>query len=121
MSAAIRGASSGADLILDYAWGTVALAALQAGNRLVRLVQIGDRAGADITLPAQLMRSLGATIVGFMPLHYGPDATSQAYRTLTDWAAAGKITVEFENVPLAEVADAWERAPHTRHKLLLVP
>ena len=121
LGSAIRQASSGADVVLDYTWGTAASAALRAGNRLVRLVQIGDRAGSEITLPAQLLRSLGATIVGFMPLHYGPDATSQAYRTLTGWAAAGKITVEFENVPLAEVADAWERAPHTRHKLVLVP
>ncbi|WP_128644662.1 zinc-binding dehydrogenase [Rhodococcus sp. BS-15] len=121
LGSAIRQASSGADVVLDYTWGTAASAALRAGNRLVRLVQIGDRAGSEITLPAQLLRSLGATIVGFMPLHYGPDATSQAYRTLTDWVAAGKITVEFESVPLAEVADAWERAPHTRHKLVLLP
>ena len=84
-------------------------------------MQIGDRAGADITVPAQLLRSLGASIVGFMPMHYGPDATSQAYRTLTDWAVTGQIAVEYENVPLAEVAGAWERAPRTRHKLVLVP
>ncbi|MGF0310401.1 quinone oxidoreductase family protein [Rhodococcus sp. IEGM1428] len=121
MSSAIRQASSGADVVVDYAWGAVALAALRAGNRLVRLVQIGDRAGAEITVPAQLMRSLGASIVGFMPMHYGPDATSQAYRTLTDWAVTGQLAVEYENVPLAEVASAWERAPRTRHKLVLVP
>ncbi|OZE34549.1 MULTISPECIES: zinc-binding dehydrogenase [unclassified Rhodococcus (in: high G+C Gram-positive bacteria)] len=121
LGSAIRQASSGADVVLDYTWSTVASAALRAGNRLVRLVQIGDRAGAEITLLAQLLRSLGATVVGFMPLHYGPDATSQAYRTLTDWAAAGEITVEYENVPLAEVASAWKRAPLTRHKLILVP
>jgi NADPH:quinone reductase-like Zn-dependent oxidoreductase len=118
---AIRQASSGADLILDYAWGTVALAALQAGNRLVRLVQVGDRAGAVITVPAQLMRSLGASIHGFRPIHYGPEAVAQSYRTLTDWAAAGELTVNFETVPLADVANAWERAPRTRHKLVLVP
>ncbi|QIH99147.1 zinc-binding dehydrogenase [Rhodococcoides fascians A21d2] len=121
LSTAIGQASSGADVIVDYTWGAVALAALRAGNRLVRLVQIGDRAGAEVTVPAQLLRSLGASIVGFMPMHYGPDATSQAYRTLTDWAVSGRIAVEYENVPLAEVASAWERAPRTRHKLVLVP
>ncbi|KQU56221.1 hypothetical protein ASG84_20900 [Rhodococcus sp. Leaf278] len=121
LSSAIRQASSGADVVVDYAWGTVALAALHAGNRLVRLVQIGDRAGAETTVPAQLMRSLGASILGFMPLHYGQGATSQAYRTLTGWAVAGRIAVEYENMPLAEVANAWERAPRTRHKLVLVP
>lgn len=121
LSSAIRHASAGADVVVDYTWGTVALAALRAGNRLVRLVQVGDRAGAEVTLPAQLLRSLGATVVGFMPLHYGPEATAQAYRTLTDWAVAGRITVEYENVPLAEVASAWKRAPLTRHKLILVP
>ncbi|MEO5874994.1 MAG: zinc-binding dehydrogenase, partial [Streptosporangiaceae bacterium] len=57
------------DVIVDYTWGAPAAAALRAGATGVRLVQVGDRAGQQLTVPAQLMRSLGASIHGFMPIH----------------------------------------------------
>lgn len=121
LGAAIGEASSGADIIVDFTWGTVASAALRAGNQGVRLVQVGDRAGTEITIPAQLMRSLGASVHGFMPIHHGPEALAQSYRVLTELVEAGRITVEYEDVPLADVARAWDRAPRARHKLVLVP
>lgn len=121
LTAAIRDASGGVDVILDYTWGTVALAALRAGNRGVRSIQIGDRAGADITIPAQLMRALGATVAGFMPIHHGPQAVVDAYRRISDWAAEGKLRIEYEEVPLSDVEKAWSRASSVRHKLVLAP
>jgi len=45
-----------------------------------------------------------------------------AYRTLVEHAVAGRITVETERLPLAQVADAWERVQGSAHrKLVLVP
>lgn len=121
LTEALREASGGVDIILDYTWGGVALAALRAGNRGVRSVQIGERAGADITIPAQLMRALGATITGFMPIHYGQETMRDAYRRVSEWAGEGRIILDFEEVPLADVESAWTRASSVRHKLVLVP
>nr|WP_296774358.1 zinc-binding dehydrogenase [Rhodococcus sp. (in: high G+C Gram-positive bacteria)] len=122
LTGAIREASGGGvDVILDYTWGEVAAAALHAGNQGVRSIQIGERAGANITIPAQLMRALGATVSGFMPIHYGQAAMREAYSRIGDWVAEGKVAIEYENLPLADVERAWAMASGARHKLVLVP
>ncbi|RBO82482.1 quinone oxidoreductase family protein [Nocardia puris] len=122
LTEAIRRASGGGvDIVVDYTWGDPAVAALAAGNPGVRLVQVGDRAGASASLPAQVLRSLGATVVGFMPVHHGPEAMTRSYRQLAEWADRGELRVDCERVPLAEVARAWERSARVRHKIVLVP
>ena len=92
-----------------------------AGKPGVRLIHVGDRAGQDAPVPGALLRSLGATISGFLPVWSGPEAIATAYRRLCEAAAAGELDVPTESVPLAEVAQAWARYPSTRHKLVLVP
>ncbi|WP_081706483.1 zinc-binding dehydrogenase [Nocardia sp. CNY236] len=121
LTATIREASGGVDVIVDYAWGESAVAALAAGSPGVRLVQVGESAGATAALPAQLLRSVGASVTGFMPVHHGPEAMMRAYRQLVVWADRGDLTVDYELVPLADVAAAWERSAAARHKLVLVP
>jgi NADPH:quinone reductase-like Zn-dependent oxidoreductase len=120
LAAAIKKAG-GADVIVDYLWGEPATTALTAGRPGVRLVHVGDRAGAEAPVPGALLRSLGATITGFLPVWSGPAAVADAYRRLCEAAATGRLDVPTETVPLAEVADAWARYPTTRHKLVLVP
>ncbi|MDO3646204.1 quinone oxidoreductase family protein [Nocardia mangyaensis] len=121
LTAAIREASGGVDVIVDYTWGEPALAALAAGNTGVRLVQVGDRAGATATLAAQQLRSLGASVTGFMPVHHGPEAMTRAYQQLISWADRADLTVDYELIPLSDVTAAWERSGAVRHKLVLVP
>lgn len=100
LSSAIRHASSGADVVVDYTWGTVALAALRAGNRLVRLVQVGDRAGAEVALPAQLLRSIdaarypGAAAPDFCMLTTSPTAHGEVRRHSTTWSCCAANTTE---------------------------
>ena len=63
---------AGFDVILDYLWGepTEALLAVlsktefAAATRETRLVQVGESAGAKITLPAAVLRSAPVTILG---------------------------------------------------------
>jgi NADPH:quinone reductase-like Zn-dependent oxidoreductase len=114
-------AAGGVDVVIDYVWGQPAATALTAGKPGVRLVHVGDRAGAESPVPGALIRSLGATITGFLPVWSGPAAVATAYRRLCEAAAAGHLDVPTETVPLAEVAQAWARYPGTRHKLVLVP
>ena len=120
LAAAVR-AAGGVDVIVDYLWGQPAATALTAGKPGVRLVHVGDRAGPDAPVPGALLRSLGATISGFLPVWSGPEAISTAYRRLCEAAAAGQLDVPTESVPLADVARAWARYPTTRHKLVLIP
>lgn len=120
LAGALREAG-GVDVIVDYLWGQPAATALTAGKPGVRLVHVGDRAGAEAPVPGALLRSLGATITGFLPVWSGPAAMATAYRQLGEAAAAGHLDVPTEAVPLADVAAAWARYPGTRHKLVLVP
>jgi NADPH:quinone reductase-like Zn-dependent oxidoreductase len=109
------------DVIIDYTWGAPAEAALRAAGSNTRLIQVGDRAGDDITVNAKTIRDTGAAILGFMPLHAGPVAMRSAYQQLVEWTVAGELDVEVEQVPLSEVATAWPRERTERHRLVLVP
>ncbi|OLR92363.1 quinone oxidoreductase family protein [Actinokineospora bangkokensis] len=109
------------DVVVDYTWGAPAEAALRAIATNGRLAQVGDRAGGTITVPSQVMRSTGAAVFGFMPTHAGPRVMAESYRRLLGWGAAGELDVRVEELPLSEVAAAWERERTSRHKLVLVP
>ena len=114
-------AAGGVDVIVDYLWGEPATTALQAGKPGVRLVHVGDRAGAQAPVPGALLRSLGATITGFLPIWSGQPAVAAAYQRLCEVAASGQLDVPVETMPLAEVEQAWARYPSVRHKLVLIP
>jgi NADPH2:quinone reductase len=107
------------DVIVDYIAGPPAEAALRAGAPGVRLVQIGERAGDRIDIPAALLRAKGATVYGFMMTHAGQSAVTAAYHDMAQHAAAGRLKVDVEEHSLSEVADLWERA--SRKKLVLRP
>jgi NADPH2:quinone reductase len=51
-----------------------------------------------------------------------PEVKHAAYRAMCDHAAAGRLKVEYEELPLDDVAAAWERQAASPHvKLILVP
>jgi hypothetical protein len=72
-----------------------------------------------ITLPAQVLRSSGLELsgsgAGTIPL----EAVMAALPQFIDRAASGEFRVGVEQVPLAEVADAWRRDQHGRRLVLL--
>jgi NADPH:quinone reductase-like Zn-dependent oxidoreductase len=110
------------DVVVDPLWGEPAVAALQAGTEGVRLVQIGQSAGAEATLPSAAIRGKLASILGHTNLRVPFDVLSAAYGALAEHAAAGRISVETEVLPLAEVQAAWERQTSgPGRKLVLTP
>jgi NADPH2:quinone reductase len=66
-------------------------------------------AGAELTLPAPLIRSVSLDVRGFSVAHPPVELRREAYLRLTDHAARGDVRVDVERVPLAGVAAAWER------------
>jgi NADPH:quinone reductase-like Zn-dependent oxidoreductase len=91
-------------------------------GRLARFVQVGVLAGAEATLDAGVVRQKSLAILGYANYHVPRDERHAAYLRLAGHAAAGRIAVDFERLPLEQVARAWERqlagAPS---KLVLVP
>jgi NADPH2:quinone reductase len=122
LAAALRGATGGADVIIDPLWGEPALAAMNAAAHGARHVQLGQMASLALELPAPLVRGKALNVLGFAFFHAPIEVRRDAYARLMDLAAAGELQVDVERVPLSEVHAAWERqreGPDT--KLVVVP
>jgi len=123
LTQAFREAAGGdVDVVHDPLWGPPAAAALDALGFGGRLVQLGQSAGAEATFASVPIRGRHLDIRGYMNFSVPADVRRDAYRALVEHAAAGRIEVEVERVPLRDVADAWERVQRSAHrKLVLVP
>ncbi len=121
--------SSHFDIVLDYLWGhptEVLLDALtghdmRAVSSRVRLIEIGEMAGAAVNLPAAVLRSSGVEIYGsggggVVPLQ----AIFEAIPKVWSLAAQGKLRIDIEKVPLAEVGNVWPQDSKGR-RIVLVP
>ena len=95
--------------IVDMLWGQPALAAIQAGAPGWRLVQIGQSAGAEVSVPSAAIRGKVGEIYGFTDFAVPPREFSEHYLRLVGHAAAGEIVFDIETYAFEQVAEAWER------------
>jgi NADPH2:quinone reductase len=110
------------DVVVDPLWGEPAVLALRALSPFGRLAQIGQSAGAEASVPSGLVRGKPATIVGHTNVAIPRDVRQRALGTMLEHAAAQRLTVDYETVPLDDVTRAWEvQASSPRRKLVLVP
>lgn len=121
-------AAQGIDVVIDYLWGRpteLLLEALAKGfrasaTRPTRLVEVGSSAGQTITLPGATLRSIDLKLLGSgfgsVPL----DQVLRAIPTLFSMAAAGRLHVDTEPVPLADVEAAWTRVEKGRRIVFTV-
>jgi NADPH:quinone reductase-like Zn-dependent oxidoreductase len=123
LTAALREAAGGdVDVVHDPLWGAPAAAAVEALGVGGRLVQLGQSAGAEATFSSVPIRGRHLNVLGYFNALVPPDVRRDGYRTLVEQAIAGRIAVDVERLPLAQVADAWERVQRSAHrKLVLVP
>jgi NADPH:quinone reductase-like Zn-dependent oxidoreductase len=118
---------SGFDVIIDYLWGRPTEALLAAITREefavvkseIRLVQVGESAGATISLPAAVLRSTPLSILGTagIPPY---DMLMDAFQQVLTRAASGELRIDVEKVPLDQVEDAWRRDVPSR-RIVLIP
>jgi NADPH:quinone reductase-like Zn-dependent oxidoreductase len=121
-------AASGIDVVVDYLWGRpteLLLEALATGFRAssthrTRLVEVGTNAGLTITLPGAILRSVDLTLMGSgfgaAPL----DRILAGISSLFSLAAAGKLRIDAEPVPLSDVEAAWNRVEKGRRIVFTV-
>jgi NADPH:quinone reductase-like Zn-dependent oxidoreductase len=124
-----REAGKGYDVVIDYIWGhpTEALIAAITGDDTqaepvrTRLIQVGEMAGANISLPAGALRSSGLEIYGSGGGSVPHSAIFEAFQQVMALAAEGKLHVDVEPIPLAEVESAWQRQDLGGRRLVIVP
>lgn len=116
------------DVVLDYLWGQPAEFLLQAiaqkglshTARRIRYVQIGNSAGATITLPAATLRSSGLELLGS---GFGSASLEEIMKAVGDlFEEAAKMPFESPTkaVPLREIESAWS-AKEEGTRLVFVP
>ena len=119
---------NGWDLIIDYLWGhptevlikTLIRHDAEGRDLHTRLVQVGDMAGPDITLPAAALRSAGLEIVGMgTGTGGGREDFATAIRELYDLLRTGALQVDIDRVPLDRVAEVWHREHRGRRPVII--
>jgi NADPH2:quinone reductase len=120
--------ASGYDIILDFLWGrpTELLIATLVPDTLgfakgkIRLVQIGEKAGSHITLPANSLRTSGLTMIG-AGAGLTPEAVAEGTNQVWDWIKTGKLHADIERVSLRDVERAWKRVDVHGKRLVIIP
>lgn len=109
-------------LVIDPICGPGSQAAMRTLAYGGRLVQIGGAAAPATTLESATVRSKILSILGYTNNASTNEQKAQALTTVLEHAAAGRITIDRETLPLARAGEAWQRQvafPH--HKLILTP
>ena len=118
------------DVVLDYLWGHVTEVLIHAltghdataVSSRVRIVEIGEMAGADIRLPAAALRSSGIELYGSGGGGIVPhQAIFDAFPQLWSLAANGKLRMDLETVPLTEIEMVWEKQNSQGRRIVLIP
>ena len=112
----------GPEIVIDPLWGEPLAAALEVAGTGARVVNIGQSAGPETTIRSADVRGKQLDILGYSNFAAPPDVLAREYLRLLEHAAAGDVRVDVEQVPLAEVAQAWRRqAEGAGRKLVIVP
>ncbi len=127
---AFRGEITGAgvDVVLDYLWGAPAEAMLAAiaqkglshKTSRVRFVQVGNSAGATITLAAATLRSSGLELIGS---GFGSASLAQVFAAVGEFfqeAAKTPFEVEIKMAALKDVEGVWN-APEAGGRVVFRP
>lgn len=108
ISAAFGG--EGPTVVIDPLWGAPLTAALTAAAPGVRVVQVGQSAGAEATLTSNAVRGKQAEIYGYSNYRVPREVFERSYRELLDHAAAGRVKLDAVEIYRFErLQDAWAR------------
>ncbi|WP_230860739.1 quinone oxidoreductase family protein [Actinoplanes aureus] len=110
VAARLRAAADGPlDLVLDPVFGVPAAAALRVLRPGGRLVNLGSSAAPTAPFDSASLRSGSLRILGYTNNALTVAERAESLTVVADHAAAGRLAVTHEVVPLEQVTDAWTR------------
>ncbi|HTP08293.1 MAG TPA: zinc-binding alcohol dehydrogenase family protein [Anaerolineae bacterium] len=123
-----REAGKGYDVILDFLWGhptevliqTLVPSELSSARGRIRLVQIGEKAGATISLSADSLRTSGLEIFGGAA-GLTPEAMGEGVEQVYDLIRSRALQMEIEQVPLKDIESVWKRADFEGKRIIVIP
>jgi len=115
-------ASEGVDVILDYLSGPIAETALSLLRVGGRLVHIGSTIAPTFPVTGGVLRKSSLDILGFAYYHAPIEQQAEAFKQLCIHATQGRLPIDIEPLPLAEIARAWkEQADGHSRRFVLLP
>jgi NADPH:quinone reductase-like Zn-dependent oxidoreductase len=104
-----EGAGGAVDVVIDPVFGAAATAASRVLSEGGRLVNLGGMSGDVAEFSSAGLRSRSASVLGYTNNALTPAERRDALAAIAEQAAAGRLSVAYEEVGLADVADAWRR------------
>jgi NADPH:quinone reductase-like Zn-dependent oxidoreductase len=98
-----------ADVVIDPVFGIAATAASRVLGERGRLVNLGGAGGDVAEFSSAVLRSRSIDVLGYTNNSLTAGERAGALTAVAEHAAAGRLGVAHEVVPLAEAADAWRR------------
>jgi NADPH:quinone reductase-like Zn-dependent oxidoreductase len=111
------------DVVLDPVHGDAATAASRNLAERGRLVNLGGAGGDLATYSSAVLRSRTASILGYTNNALTADQRHEAIAAVLAHAEAGRIRIQYDVHPLADVEPVWSRiaAGQTGARAVLVP
>lgn len=97
------------DVVVDPVFGVAATAASRVLAERGRLVNLGGASGDLAEFSSAVLRSRTAEVLGYTNNALTPVQRAAAVTAVAEHAAAGRIAVAHEVLPLAEATAAWTR------------
>lgn len=118
-----RELDGGADVVVDPVFGVPATAAARLLAPHGRLVNLGGSAGESATFESSVLRGKAAAVLGYTNNDLTAARKGEVLREVLTHAAAGRLRVAYEAVPLDDIAGAWSRQARgeTESRLVVVP
>ena len=118
----------GIDIVLDFVWGRPTEMLLKAivpeelsiVEKGIRLVQIGEKAGPEINLPARALRTSGLEISGGAK-GMTPEWIQAGIDLIWEWVKDDKLQMDIEEVPLNEIGTIWQRSDFEGNRVVIIP
>ncbi|GLY41917.1 zinc-binding dehydrogenase [Amycolatopsis sp. NBRC 101858] len=117
----------GYDVVVDYLWGRPTEILLRslvptsfAFPKPTRVIQIGQAAGATLSLTAESLRTSGVEICGAAK-GLDPQTMGEVYGQIVGWTRSGQLTFDLEKVPLTDIEAAWQRTDLHGKRLVVLP
>jgi NADPH:quinone reductase-like Zn-dependent oxidoreductase len=120
-------AASDVDVVLDFLWGEPAAAAMAAlvtaradRGKPLTWIEIGSIAGPVAAIPSAALRAARLTIVGSGQGSVGAREYLAELPALAEAITAGRLDVDAQAMPLADVEQAWADS-RASHRVVLIP
>lgn len=118
---------NGYDIVIDFLWGHPAEILMKSfvpkdmrlPSKRIRYIPIGAKAGPGAYVTGEMLRTSGLELSGMGKVT--PEEISAGSNQVWEWIKEGKLHMDIEKVPLADIEKAWLRNDLAGKRLVIIP